>query len=156
MFNSLWASLCIVACQVPLSSTVSQRLLKYTSIETVMLSNHLIFCHPHLLLASHFPSNRLSNELTLGIIWPKYRSFSFNISPSNEYLGLISFRIDWFDLLAAQGTLKSLLQHQHWKASILQHSASSTVQFSHLYMTAGKAIALIMQTFCQQSDVSAF
>ena len=147
MFNSLWASLCIVACQVPLSSTVSQRLLKYTSIETVMLSNHLIFCHPHLLLASHFPSNRLSNELTLGIIWPKYRSFSFNISPSNEYLGLISFGIDWFDLLAAQGTLKSLVQHHSSKALILQPSAFFIVQFSHPYMTTGKTIAFTRWTF---------
>ena len=112
-----------------------------------MLSNHLIFCHPHLLLASHFPSNRLSNELTLGIIWPKYRSFSFNISPSNEYLGLISFRIDWFDLLAVQGTLKSLLQHHSLKASVLWHSAFFMIQLSYPYMTSGKTVALTRWTF---------
>ena len=107
-------------------STISQSLLKLISIELVMLSNHLILCHPLLLLPSVFPSIRVfSNEPVLRIRWPKYWSFSFSISPSNEYSGLISFRIDWFDLLAGQGTLKSLFQHHGSKASILQHSALS-------------------------------
>ena len=108
-----------------------------------MPSNHLILCHPLLLLPSIFPSIRVfSNKSTLHIMWPKYCSFRFNISPSNEYLGLISFRIDWFDLLAVQGTLKSLLQHHSSKASILWCTAVFMVQLSHLFMTTGKTIAL--------------
>ena len=113
------------------------------SIELVMPSNHLILCHPLLLLPSIFPSIRVfSNKSTLHIMWPKYCSFRFNISPSNEYLGLISFRIDWFDLLAVQGTLKSLLQPHSSKASILWCTAFFMVQLSHLFMTTGKTIAL--------------
>jgi len=118
------------------------------SIESVMPSNHLILCHPLLLLPSIFPSIRVfSSESAVHIRWPKYWSFSLNISPSNEHSGLISFRMDWFDLLAVQGTLKSLLQHHSLKASILWHSAFFTVQLSHLYMTTGKTIALTIQTF---------
>ena len=118
------------------------------SIESVMPSNHLILCHPLLLLPSIFPSFRVfSSESALGIRWPKYWSFNFSISPSSEYLGLISFRMDWLDLLAVQGTLKSLLQHHSSKASILQCSAFFTVQLSHLYMTTGKTIALTRWTF---------
>ena len=121
---------------------------KFMSIESVMPSNHLIFCSPLLLLPSIFPSIRVfSNESALCIRWPKYWSFSFSISPSNEHPGLISFRIDWLDLLAVQGTLKSLLQHHSSKASILRGSAFFTVLFSHSYMTTGKTIALIRQTF---------
>ena len=113
-----------------------------------MQSNHLILCHPLLLVPSIFPSIRVfSNELALHIRWAKYWSFSFNISPSKEYSGLISFRIDWLDLLAAQGTLKSLLQHHNSKASILQHSAFFIVQLSHPHMTTGKTIALTRWTF---------
>ena len=113
-----------------------------------MPSNHLIFCHPLLLLPSVFPSIRVfSNESVLPIRWPKYWSFSFSISPSNEYSGLISFRINWLDLLAVQGTLKSLLQHHSSKASILRCSAFLIVQLSHPYMTTGKAIALTRWTF---------
>jgi len=118
------------------------------SIELVMPSNHLILCHPFLLLPSIFPSNRVfSNESVLPIRWPKYWSFSFNISPSSEYLGLISFRMDWFDLLTVQGTLKSLHQHHSSKPSILRHSAFFVVQLSHPYMTTGKTIALTRRTF---------
>ena len=113
-----------------------------------MPSNHLILCHPLLLLPSVFPSIRVfSNESALPIWWPKYWSFSFNISPSSEYLGLISFRMDWLDLLAVQGTLKSLLQHHSSKASILRHSAFFIVQLAHPYMTTGKTIALTRRTF---------
>ena len=113
-----------------------------------MPSNHLILCRPLLLLPSVFPSNRVfSNESALSIRWPKYWSFSFNISPSNEHPGLISFRINWLDLLAVQGTLKSLLQHHGSKASILQCSAFFIVQHSHPYMTTGKTIAFIRWTF---------
>ena len=113
-----------------------------------MPSNHLILCHPLLLLPSVFPSIRIfSNELSLHIRSPKYWSFSFSTSPSNEYSGLISFRIDWFDLLAVQGTLKSLLQHHSSKASILWHSVFFMVQFSHPYVTTGKPIALRIRTF---------
>ena len=113
-----------------------------------MLSNHLILCHPLLLLPSIFPSIRVfSNESVLCIRWPEYWSFSFCISPSDEYLGLISFRLDWLDLLAVQGTLKSLLQHHSSKTSILQHSAFFIVQLSHSHMTTGKIIALTRQTF---------
>ena len=124
--------------QASLFNTNSQSLLKLMSIESVMPSNHLILCHP-LLLPSIFPSIRVfSNESVLHIRWPKYWSFSFSISPSNQYLGLISFRIDWLDLLAVQGTLKSLLQHHSSKASILRCSAFFIVQLSHPYMTTGK------------------
>ena len=113
-----------------------------------MPSNHLILCHPLLLLPSIFPSIRVfSNESALCIRWPKYWSFSFNISPSNEHPRLISFRMDWLDLLAVQGTLKSLLQHYSSKASILLHSAFFIVQLSHHYMTTGKTIALTRQNF---------
>ena len=118
------------------------------SIESVMPSNHLIFCCPFLLLPSIFPSIRVfSNESTLHIRWPKYWSFSFNISPSNEHPGLISFRMDWLDLLAVQRTLKSLLQHHSSKALILQCSAFFIAQLSHSYMTTGKIIALIRWAF---------
>ena len=117
-------------------------------IEFVVSSNHLILCHPLLLLPSIFTSIRVfSNESALCIMWPKYWSFSFSISPSNEYSGLISFWIDWFDLLATQGTLKSLLQHHSSKASILQCSAFFMVQLSHPYVTTGKTIALTIRTF---------
>ena len=130
-----------------LSITNSQSLLKLMSIESVRPSNHLILCHP-LLLPSIFPSiGVFPNESVLWIRWPKKWSFSFSISPSNEYSWLISFRMDWFDLLAVQGTLKSLLQHHSSKASILQHSAFFMVQRSHLYMTTGKTIALAIWTF---------
>ena len=115
-------------------------------VESVILSNHLIFCHPLLLLPSIFPSIRVfSNESALCIRWPKYWSFSFSISPSNEYSGLISFRIDWFNLLAVQGTLKSLLQHHSLKASILQCSDFFVVQLSHLYMTTKKYLKFIQR-----------
>ena len=117
------------------------------SIASIMPSNHLILCHPLLLLPSIFPSIRVfSNESILRIRWPKYWSFSFSMSPSNEYSGLIYFRMDWLDLLAVQGMLKSLLQHHSSKASILQHSAFFIVQISHLYMTTGKAVALTRLT----------
>ena len=130
-----------------LSFTISQSLLKLMSIELVMPSNHLVLCHSLLLLPSIFPSIRVfSNELALHIWWPKYWSFSFSISPSNEYSGLISFRMDWYDL-TIQRTLKSLFQHHSLKASILQHSAFFIVQFSHPDMTTGKTIALTRQTF---------
>ena len=130
-------------CQASLFITSYQSLLKLMSIELVMPSNHLILCCPLLLLSSIFPRIRIfSNKSVLRIRWPKYWSFSFNISPSNEYSGLISFRIDWFDLLAAQGTLKGLLQHHSSQASILQRSAFFIVQLSHPYMTTGKTIAL--------------
>ena len=118
------------------------------SIELVMPSNHLILCRPLLLLPSTFPNIRVfSNESALPIRWPKYWSFSFNISPSNEHPGLISFRMDWLDLLAVQGTLKSLLQHHSSKEAILHHSAFFIVQLSHSYMTTGKNIALTRWTF---------
>jgi len=121
---------------------------KLMSIESVMPSNHLILCHPLLLLPSIFPRIRVfSNESVLCIRWPKYWSFSFSISSSSKHSGLISFRIDWLDLLAVQGTLKSLLQYHSSKASILLHSAFFIVQFSHPYMTTGKTIALTRWTF---------
>ena len=123
-------------------------LLKLTSIDSVMPSNHLVLCCPFLLLPSVFPSIKVfSNEPVLCIRWLKYWSFSYSISPSKEYSGLISFRIDWLDLLAVQGTLKSLLQHHSSKASILWHSAFFIVQLSHPYMSTGKTIALTRQTF---------
>ena len=133
--------------QAPLSFTISRSFLRFMCIELVRLSNHLILCHSLLLLPSIFPSIRVfSNELALCIRWPKYRSFSFSNSPSNEYSGLTSFRIDWFDLLVVQETLSSLLQH-HLKASLLQHSAFFMVQLLHLYMIIGKTIALTIWTF---------
>ena len=125
--------------QASLSVTSSQSLLKLMTIESVMPSNHLILCRPLLLPPSILPSIRLfSNESVLRIRWPKYWSFSFSISPSNEFAGLISFRMDWLDLLAVQGTLKSLLQHHSSKASILRHSSFFIVQLSHPYLTTGK------------------
>ena len=137
-----------VACQASLSFTISQRLPKLTSIESVIPSNCLIVCRPLLLLPSIFLSIRVfSNDSVLLIRWPKYWSFSFNISPSNEHSGLISFRMDWLDLLAVQGTLKSILQHHSSKVSILQCSAFFIVQLSHPYMTPGKTIALTRRTF---------
>ena len=134
--------------QHSLSITNSRSPSKPMSIELVMPSDHLILCHPLLLLPSIFPSFRVfSNESALRIRWSKYWSFSFNISPSNEHPGLISFRRDWVGLLAVQGTLKNLLQHHSSKASILQHSAFFIVQFSHPYMITGKTIALTNWTF---------
>ena len=121
---------------------------KLTSIESVMPSNHLIHCRPPLLRPAIFPSIRVfSNESVLHMRWPKYWSFSFNISPSSEYSGLISFRRDWLDLLAVQGTLKNLLQHHSSKASVLRHLAFFMVQLSHPYLTTGKTIALTRRTF---------
>ena len=131
-----------------LSITNSQSLLKLMSIALLMPSNYLILCHLLLLPPSIFPSiGVFSNESALRIRWPKYRSFNFNISPSNEYSGLISFRMDWLDLLAVQGTFKSLLQHYSSKASILWRSAFFTLQLSYPYMTTGKTIALTRWTF---------
>ena len=133
-----------VACQVSLSISNSQNLLKLMSIESVMPSNHLILCHPLFLPPSIFPSIRVfSNEPVLHTRWPKYWSFSFSVNPCNEHSGLISFRMDWLDLLAVQGTVKSLLQHHSSKASILWCSAFFIV--SHPYMTTGKTIALNRQ-----------
>ena len=135
---------CSILCS--LLFTISQSLLRFMSIESMLLFNHLILCHPLLLLLSIFPSIRVfSNESTLWIRWPKYWSFSIN--PSNEYSGLISFRINWFDLLAGQETLKSLLQHHSLKASFLWHPVFFMVQHSYLYMTIGKTITLTRQTF---------
>ena len=134
--------------QTSLSTTISQSLLKLMSIELVMPSNHLILWNPIVFPSSIFPSIRLfSNESVLCIKWPKYWSFSFSISPSNEHPGLISFRTDWLDLLAVQGTLKSLLQHHSSKASILLRSACFIFQLSNPYMTTGKTIALTRWTF---------
>ena len=131
-----------------MSITNSWSLLKFLSTELVMPSSHLILCRPLFLLRSIFPSIRVfSNDSVLHISWPKYWSFSFSISLSNEYLGLISYRIDWFDLLAVQGTLKNHLRQHNWKASILQHSAFFMVQLSRPYITIGKTIALTRQTF---------
>ena len=144
LFVTPWTA----ARQVSLSITNSQSLLKLMSIESVMPSNHLILCCPLLLPPSIFPNIRVfSNESVLHIRWPKYWSFSFSNSPSNEHSGLISFRMDWLDLLAVQGTLKSLLQHHILKASILRCSAFFTVQLSNPYMTTGKTIALTRRTF---------
>ena len=144
LFATPWTA----ARQVSLFITNSRSSLRLTSIESVMPSSHLILCHPLLLLPPIFPSIRVfSNESVLCIRWPTYWSFSFNISPTNEYPGLICFRVDWLDLLAVQGTLKSLLQHHSSKASIRQHSAFFIVQLSHPYMTTGKTIALTIQTF---------
>ena len=144
LFVTPWTA----AHQASLTITNSQSLLKLMSIELVIPANHLILCHPLLLLPSTFSSIRVfSNESALCIRWPKYWSFSFNIGPSSEHPGLISFRIDWLDLLAVQGTLKSLLQHHSSKASILLHSAFFIVQLSHPYKTIGKTIALMRCTF---------
>jgi len=143
--------------QGSLSSTTFWSLLKLMSIESVMPSNHLFLCCPLLLLPSIFPSIRVfSSELVLQLRWPKYWSFSFSISLSNEHSGLISFRIDWLDLLAVQGTLKSLLQHRGSKASILWHSAFFMVQLSHPYVTTGKNHSFDYTDLCWQSDVSTF
>ena len=156
LFNPVQSSSCVLlfanpwtaARQASLCITNSWSLLKLMSIKSVMPSNHLILCHPLLLLPSIFPSIRVfSSESVLCIWWPKYCSFSFSISPSNEYSGLISFRMDWLDLLAVQGTLKRLLQHHSSKASVLQHSAFFMVQHSHPYVTTGKTIALTRWTF---------
>ena len=144
LFVTPWTA----AHQASLSTTNSQSLLKLMSITSMMPSNHLILCHPLLLLPSIFPSNRVfSNESVPRIRWPNYWSFSFSISPSNEYSGLISFKIDYLDILAVQGTLKSLLQHHSSKASILQRSAFFIVQLSHPYMTTGKTKVLTRRTF---------
>ena len=138
----------ISACQATLSINNSRRSLKLTSIKSVMPSSHLILCRPLLLLPPIPPGIRVfSNESTLHMRWPKYWSFSFSIIPSKEHPGLISFRMDWLDLLAVQGTRKSLLQHHSSKASILWHSAFFTVQLSHPYMTTGKTRALTRCTF---------
>ena len=143
----LFATPWIAARQASLSITNSQSLFKLTSIESVMPSSHLILCHP-LLLPSIFPSiSVFSNESVLCLRWPKYWSFSFSISSSNEYSKLISFGMNWFDPLTVLGTLKSLLQHHSSKASILHHSAFFIVQLSHPYMTTGKTIALTRWTF---------
>ena len=144
----LFATPWIAARQASLSITNSRSLPKLLPIESVMPSSHLILCHPLLLLPPIPPIIKVfSNESTLHMRWPKYWSFSFSISPSNEHSGLISFRMDWLDLLAVQGTLKSLLQHHSSKASILWHSAFFTVQLSHPYMTTGKTIALTRRAF---------
>ena len=143
--------------QAPLSITNSQSLLKFMSIESVRPSNHLILYHPLLLPPSIFPSIRvITNESYLCIRWPMYWSFSFNISPSNEYSGLISFRMDWLDILAVQRTPKSLLQHHSSKASILQRSGFFIVQLSHPYITTRKKHSLDWMDLCWQSNVSAF
>ena len=148
MSDSLWPhGLQHARLLCPLLSPNGQNLLKFTSIESIMWSNHLNFCCPFLLLPSIFASIRVfSGESALLIRWPKYWTFSFSISPSIEYLGLISFMTDWFDLLAVQGTLQSLLQHHNLKTSILWRSAFSVIQLSHLYMTMGKTMALTMRT----------
>ena len=144
LFATPWTA----ARQASLSITNSRSFLKLMSIDLVMPSSHLILCCPLLFLSSIFPSIRaFSNESALRIRWPKYQSFNFIISPSSEYSGLISFRIDWFDLLADQGSLESLLQHHSSKASILWHSAFFMVQLSHPYMATGKTIALTVWTF---------
>ena len=153
LFVTSW----IAACQASLSITNYRSLPKLMSIESVMPSSHLILCHPLLLQPPILPNIRVfSNESTLRMRWPKYWSFSFNISPSNEHPELISFRIDWLDLLAVQGTLKSPLKHHSSKASILWHSAFFIVQFSHPYMTTGKTIPFIcfLITMLHRSDRS--
>ena len=144
LFVTLWTA----ARQASLSFTISLSLRRLMFTESVMPSNHLVLCHSLLLLPSVSPSIRVfSNKLALYIRWPKYWSFSFSISPTNKYSGLISFRIDWFDLLAVQSTLKSLLQHHSSKASVVQHSTFFMVQLSHPYMTTGKTIALTRRAF---------
>ena len=153
LFATPWTT----ACQASLSITNCRSLPKPTSIESVMPSNHLILCRPLLLPPSLFPTSIrvFSNESALHIRWPKYWSFSFNISPSNEHPGLISFRMDWLDPLEVQGTFKSLLQHHSSKASILRHSAFFIIQLSHPYMTTGKTVAVTRWTFVDKV-VSAF
>ena len=144
------------ALQAPPSFTISQNLLKLLSIESMMSSSHLTLCCP-ILLPSTFPSIRVfSSESALHIRWPKYWSFSFSINPSNDYSGLISFRIDWFDRIADQGTLKNLLQHHSLKALVLQCSAFFMVQPLHLYLTTGKNHNFDSMDLCLQSHVSAF
>jgi len=153
LFVTPWTA----AHQASLSITKSWDLLKPMFIELLMPSNHFILCCPLVLPPSVFPSITVfSNESVLHIRWPNYWSFSFSISPSNEYSGLISSRIDWFNLLAVQGTLKSLLQHHSSKASILWHSAFFIVQLSHPYMTTGKKHSFDYTNLCRQSNVSAF
>ena len=153
IFSTPWAA----AHQASLSITNSRSLLKVMSIKSVIPSNRLILCHPLLLPPSIFPSIIVfSNESALHIRWPKYWSFSFSTSPSNAYSGLISFRMDWLDLLVVQGTLKSLLQHHSSKASILWHSAFFTLQLSHLSITTGRNHSLDYTDLCWQSNVSAF
>ena len=148
LFVTPWTA----ACQASLSFTTSKCLLGIMSIESEVPPNHLILCHPFFFLPSVFPSIKVfSSELAFRIRWPKYWSFNFSMSASNEYSALISFRIDWFDLLAIHGTLKSLSQHHSSKASILWRSAFFIVQLSHPYITTGKTIALI--DLCQQSNV---
>ena len=155
MFDS--ATPWTAAHRAPLSFTISWSLLRFMSIESVMLSNHLILCHSLFLWSSIFPSIRVfSSESVLHIRWPKYWSFSFSISPSNERSGLISFRIDLFDLLAVQESVKSLLQYHNWKTVILQHSAFFTVQLSQPYMTTEKNHSLDHTDLCGQSDLFAF
>ena len=152
LFFTPWTA----ARQASLSITNSENLLKLMSTESAMASNHLILCSL-LCLLSFFSSIRVfSKELVLCIMWPKYWSFSFSISLSNEHSGLVSFKIDWFDLLAVRATLKSLLQHHSSKASILQRSAFFIVELSHSYITTGKTTALTRWTFCWQINVSAF
>ena len=153
MSCSLWPH----GLQASLRFANSWSLCSLTSIESVTPSNHLILCRPLLLLPSVFPNIRVfSNESVLRIRWPQYWSFTFNITASNEHPGLISFRMDWLDLLAVQGTLKSLLQHRSSKASVLQCSAFFRVQLSNLYMTTGKTIAFSILNFVDEGDVSAF
>ena len=153
LFATPWTA----ARQASLSITNSRSLLKLMSIKSVMPASHLILYCPLLLLPSIFPSIRdFSSESVLGIRWPKYWSFSFSISPSNEYLGLLSFRTDWFDLLVVQRTLKSLLQHHSSKTSILWHSDFFIVQLTHSYMATGQTIALTIWTFAGKVNVSTF
>ena len=152
LFATPWTA----ACQDSLSITNSRSLPRFMSIKSVMPSNHLIFCHPLLLLPSIFPSIRVfSNELVLHIRRPKYWSFSFSISPSNEYSGLVSFRMEWLDLLVVQGTLKSLVQNHSSKPSVLHWSPFFMVQLSHPYMTTGK-ISFDYTELFQQTNVFAF
>ena len=153
----LFATPWVAAHQASLSITNSRSSLRLISIESVMPSSHLFLCHPLLLLPSIPPSIRVfSNESTICMRWPKYWSFSFSISPSKEHPGLNSFRMDWLDLLAIQGTLKSLLQHHSSKASIFRRSAFFTVQLSYPYMTTGKTIALTRRIFVGKVIMSAF
>ena len=153
LFVTPWTA----AHQASLSITNSQSLLKLTSIKSAMSSNHLILCHPLLLLPSIFPSIEvLPSKLILHVRWPKYWRSSYSISPFSEYSGLISSRINWLDLFAVQGALKSLLQHHSSKASILQRSAFFILQISHPYMTTGKKHSLDWKEFCWQSNVSVF
>ena len=156
-----FSKLCLILCNPmdcgTLSFIISHTLLKLMSIKSMMPSNSLILCHPLLLLPSIFPTIRVfSKELALHIGWPKYWRFSFSISPSTEYSGLISIRIDWFDLLAVQGTLNSLLLYHNWKASILWHLAFFMVQLSHLHTTPGKTIPLTIWTFVSKGVLLLF